>query len=227
MEESAGTPPHRREPFLRAPWPAVTLAASFVLVYALQAISGDPAGFGARFGFAPAALAAGEWRGLVTALFVHGGWTHAILNALGALAFGAPVARLLGPRPAGVVGFFALFLICGVVASLGFAAVHPDASAVLIGASGGVSGYMAAASRLIDARGGLAPFTSRSVVAMAGAWVVVNLMVALVGLEAVSGGAPIAWEAHLAGYACGLVLIGPFARLTRGRGGRAHQAVND
>ena len=206
-----GEPPH--EPALRAPWPAVILASSFLALYALQSASGQSDAWAARFGFVPADLLAGRWAGLLTCLFVHGGWPHALLNALGALAFGAPLARLFGRSVLGVGVFFAFFVVCGVVSGLGYAAAHWGASYVLVGASGGVSGFMGAASRLIERRGALAPFTSRTVVGMALAWGVVNVVVGVVGLGGVTGGAPIAWEAHLAGYAAGLLLVGPVARL--------------
>ncbi|HTK35021.1 MAG TPA: rhomboid family intramembrane serine protease [Caulobacteraceae bacterium] len=206
-----GEPQH--EPALRAPWPAVALALSFLALYALQLATGDPQRILARFGFTPADLSAGRWTGLITALFVHGGWAHAFLNALGALAFGAPVARLFGRGAVGVLAFFGFFLLCGVASSLGYAALHWGAPYVLVGASGGVSGFMGAASRLIERRGaGLAPFSSRTVTGMALAWVVVNIVVGVVGLGGVGGGAPIAWEAHVVGYAVGLALIGPAAR---------------
>jgi membrane associated rhomboid family serine protease len=208
-----GAPPP--EPALRAPWPAAILALSLLCLYALQVATGDPDAIQARFGFNPVDLAAGRWGGLITALFVHGGWAHAFLNALGALAFGAPVAKLFGRGSIGAAAFFGFFLLCGAISCLGYAAVHWEMPYVLVGASGGVSGFMGAASRLIERRGALAPFTSRTVVGMAAAWVVVNLVVGVVGLGGVSGGAPIAWEAHVAGYAAGLALVEPLAHLLR------------
>ena len=217
-DEWAGpAPPEQggREPALRAPWPALGLTAVLVALYVLQRASGDADLAAARFGFAPAALQEGRWLGLITALFVHGSWAHVLLNALGALAFGAPVARLFGPGARGGLAYLLFFLVCGVLSSVGFALLHPGQAVVLIGASGAVSGLMGAASRLIERRDALAPFTSRTVVGMAVSWVVVNVLIALVGLDAVSGGAPIAWEAHLIGYAAGLLLIGPAARLIR------------
>jgi len=206
------------QPAIRAPLPALALAVVLIGLYLLQTTLGDTDAWAARFGFSPVDLEAGRWGGLVTALFVHGNWTHVLLNALGGLAFGAAIASLFGPGMLAAAGFFAFFLVCGVIASAGFAALHPGADVLLIGASGGVSGLMGGASRLIERRNVLAPFTSRTVLGMAGAWIVVNLLLGLVGLEAVSGGAPIAWEAHLVGYAAGLFLIGPSAWLGGGRG---------
>ena len=208
--------PTERESAFNAPWPPLALAASFLALYGLQSLAGPQDGFFNQYGFSPADLAQGRPAGLLTSLFVHGGWAHAFLNALGAVAFGAPTARLFGVRVRGVVAFFAFFLVCGVLSGLVFAAFNWDQSFLLVGASGGVSGLMAAASRLIERRGRLAPFLSRTVIGMSVAWLVVNLLVAAVGLSALTGGAPIAWQAHLAGFAAGLVLAGPFARLGRG-----------
>jgi membrane associated rhomboid family serine protease len=214
-----------REPAFNSPWPAIALPAVILAAYALQsAASGFDAA--AAFGFSPAALREGRWSGLLTAMFVHSGWPHAGLNAMFALAFGAPVARRIGARRIGVGGlgaliFFAFYLVCGALASLGFALVHPDAPVVLVGASGAVSGLMGVASRMIGIRPAtapLAPFTSPTVIGLAVSWIVINGLMAVFGAPGLAdgaGGAPVAWEAHLFGYAAGLALIGPLLGLLR------------
>jgi membrane associated rhomboid family serine protease len=128
------------------------------------------------------------------------------------------VARLFGVGVTGAAAFFVFFLVCGVLAGLAFVQLKAGATLVLIGASGGVSGLMGAASRVIERRQGLAPFTSRSVVGMAVVWLLVNVLVAVLGFAPGAGTTPIAWEAHIAGYAAGLLLVGPAARLL----GRTH-----
>lgn len=208
--------PTAREPAFNAPWPAVALAAVILGLYGLQSL-GNPEGPILKYGFSPSELVNGQWGGLFTALFVHGGWPHAFLNGLGALAFGAPVARLFGLDARGVLSFFGFYLLAGAIANLGFALIHPASPALLVGASGAVSALMGGASRLVDRRRSvdgpvLAPFTSRTVMAMALAWLIINAVMAFVGLGAVTGDAPIAWEAHLVGYAVGLLAIGPLAR---------------
>ena len=210
-----------REPAINAPWPALVLALTLVSLYAVQALVPDQRAVADVLGFMPARLsegvqAVGGWSGLVTALFVHGGWAHVLLNALGALAFGAPVARLLGLKAAGVAAFFGFFLACGIAGSLGYAALHMRSTDVLVGASGAVSGLMGAASRMIERRSGLAPFTSPTVLGMAAAWVIVNALTAVFGFSVgAQAGQVVAWEAHLFGYAAGLLLVWPLARVLR------------
>lgn len=201
-----------RQPFLNAPWPPVLISAGLAGLYAVQSLAPLEAVV-ARFAFSPAKLAAGDWAGTVSALFVHGTWTHALLNAAFALAFGSPVARFLGERGSGVIGFFVFYLACGVLANLGHAALHPGDATALIGASGAVAGLMGAAARLIATRGErLGPLTSPPVISMSLALLIVNMLLAVFGAPG-SGGMPIAWEAHLFGFAAGLLGIGPISRL--------------
>ena len=216
-----GTPAGGRkpEPAINAPWPALVLALSAPLGFALQHLGGDPLLAADKLGFRPSLLPGAGWSGLITALFVHAGWSHAILNGLAALAFGAPVARRFGRGAAAAAAFALFFVLCGVLGSLGFAAVQGGSAGVLVGASGGIAGLMGAASRMIPPGGaGLAPLTSRPVLAMAVAWIAVNLIFALIGLSFAGGGAPMAWQAHLAGYAAGLFLIAPALQALHPRG---------
>lgn len=201
-----------REPVFNAPWPVLALVAAIVGGYALQTLFPIEEVVG-RYGFSPARLEAGDWTPLITALFVHGGWAHALMNAGGLLAFGTPVARLFGPRSRGALAFFAFYFVCGAFSSWTYALLHPGDAMPLVGASGAVSGLMGAASRLIAGRGRLGPFLSSPVIGMGIAWVVINLLVAILGYAPGVGEANVAWQAHLTGYAAGLFLLGPFARV--------------
>lgn len=203
--------PH--EPMFNAPWPAVALAVVILGGYALQGWVAEPVVM--AYAFAPADLDAGRWETLVTALFLHGSWAHALMNAAFALAFGTPLARFLGTRGLGVVLFFLFYLVCGVLANLGYAAIHPGQPTPLVGASGAVSGLMGAAARLIAGRGELGGVFSRTVLGFGAGWIAVNLILAVVGFAPGAGDAKIAWEAHLAGFFVGVLLIGPVARLAR------------
>jgi membrane associated rhomboid family serine protease len=209
-----------REPLFRAPWPVVALLGVILAAFAMQSFIGVDA-VANGLGFSARSLADGRVAPLLASLFLHGSWAHVLVNSAFILAFGTPVARRFGLDGAGAAGFFGFYLVCGVLSNLGYAAVHPTGDAVVVGASGAASGLMAAASRLMTRGPGLAPFASQPVISMAGAWLAVNLVLALAGrlglngLTPGSGGAPVAWEAHLAGYAAGLALFGPMLALMR------------
>ncbi len=209
--------PPRSEPLFHAPWPSVALSVLIVVLYGLQSAVLTAPNALADLWFSPKELEVGHWMGLVTSLFLHGGWPHAIFNAGFALAFASPVSRLFGTNARGAVNFFTFYIVCGVLANLGFAVLPHHAGEVLVGASGAISGLAGAASRLMGRRdaGRLAPFTSPTVVGMTAAWLTSNLLVGLFGVTILTGGAGIAWQAHVAGYLAGLILIGPLVSVLR------------
>lgn len=212
-----------REPMFNVPWPALALALIIVVGYAIQSrlpdIDIEP------YVFSPAALARGEWWTAVTSIFLHGNWPHALSNAAFVVAFGTPAARYFGSRGFGVVLFFVFYLVCGALAALGFAAVHPSSTEAMVGASGAASGLVAVSARLVAGRGRLGSIFAPFVLTMGAAWLFVNLLVAGVmafganGLIPGAGGAGVAWEAHLAGFLAGLLLSSPFGWLL----GRIHR----
>ena len=106
--------PPSREPVFNAPILALLLAGSILGLYWLQS-GPDEMALSYEYGLIPARMADGAYLGLVTHLLVHGGWMHAIMNAVGALAFAAPVARLMGGLK-GLIGFLSLYIVCGVIA---------------------------------------------------------------------------------------------------------------
>lgn len=205
-----------REPIVNAPWPVVVLTLGIVVAYLIQSRFPLPLVSDA-FAFSPALMLQGHPERLVSSLFVHGNWAHALMNAAFILAFGAPVARFFGPRLGGVVGFFLFYTVCGVLACLGFAVVHWGQDAALIGASGAASGLMGGAARLIGGEGRPGPMFSKSVTGMGMAWIVVNVIMAFTGGALIPGAgeAGVGWEAHLVGFAAGVLLIGPFGWLAR------------
>lgn len=203
----------QRERLINAPWPAVTLVAILIACFLLQSAAGVDA-VASALGFAPRDLALGIWQPLFISLFLHGGWLHLLGNSAFALAFATPVARRMGEDPAGGVVFFLFFLVCGVLANLGFAALDPNDVAPLVGASGAIAGLMGATSRLMTSGRRLARFDSPPVIGMAVSWLGVNLLIAVLPWAAPGAGhAIVAWQAHLAGYVAGLLLIAPALRL--------------
>lgn len=186
------------------------LAASMPAFYWLQErLPGE----GYSLAFRAASLWRGDWwPGLVTSMFLHGGWGHVVMNAVGAMAFAPPVARLM-PGLKGVVGFLLFYIACGVAGAVGFGLVHPDNFDSLVGASGAVFGLMGAAIRLLGQRDGrLRPLSDRRFLLMAAVIMGVNAAAGLIGLAPGAEGARVAWEAHAFGFLAGALLIGPWAR---------------
>ena len=206
--------PPSREPVFNAPILALLLAGSILGLYWLQS-GPDEMALSYEYGLIPSRMAEGDVRGLLTHLLVHGGWMHAIMNAVGALAFAAPVARLMGGLK-GLIGFLSLYIVCGVIAGGGYALLHLEGTAPLVGASGAVFGLIGAATRMLGGYGRILPLTDRRVLTSAAAWIGVNVLIGVVGGIGVAPGmegARIAWEAHVIGLIAGLILIGPWARM--------------
>ena len=208
MEPDLTQPPAER--ILNAPAIAVLVAGSMPALYLIQERLPDQ---GLSLAFRPSSLWVGEWwPGLLTSMFVHSGWVHVAMNAVGALAFGPPVARLTGGAK-GAVAFLLFYVACGLVATGGYGLVHPDSYDSLVGASGAVFGLMGGALRLLgrpDSR--LRSLGDRRFLTTAAVLMAVNAAVGLIGLAPGMDGARIAWEAHAFGFVCGALLIGPWAR---------------
>ena len=203
----------QREPPFRGPWTVWTIALVMMACYAVQSLVLDSDVAVAAFAFWPAQLDHGRFAPLLTALFVHGSWSHAGMNAVGALAFGAPVARYFGLGPRGALGLLLFYMTCGALSCLGYAAAHLHDMTPLVGASGAVSGLLGGSSRLLERRGVISPLASRTVVASTAAWVVINALMGLMHYAPGLGEVNVAWEAHIAGYFAGLLLVRPFTAL--------------
>jgi membrane associated rhomboid family serine protease len=195
---------------INAPWPVLTLIAVLLGAFAAQWFVGvEPVAV--RLGFEPDDLLDGRVDTMVLSIFLHGGWAHVLTNSAFALAFATPVSWRMGEDARGAAAFFIFFLACGILGNVGYALFSMGHGDLAVGASGAVAGMMGASSRLMGRQGDLAPFRSRIVIGMAVAWLLVNLVfgLVLVGWMPGAGGAPIAWQVHLAGYAAGLFLISP------------------
>jgi membrane associated rhomboid family serine protease len=147
---------------------------------------------------------------------LHSDWTHLVINCLWLLAFGPIVARRYG----GLL-FLAFFLACGVAGAGAYVALNWGSNIPVIGASGAISGLMAAALRMLPGQAPwampgqvpLAPIWSRPILVFSGVWAVINLIVGLTGLGMDGSEGLIAWQAHLGGFIAGMLLSGPFDSL--------------
>jgi membrane associated rhomboid family serine protease len=164
-----------------------------------------------------------SWTSFVTHQLVHGDITHLAINCAWLLVFGSAVARRIGS-----VRFFVFAAVCGMGGALAFMLVRWGEAVPMVGASGAISGLMAAGFRLLLPTIDNGDYyemreTPRSVrLASLGeclrsrrmlfaiiAFVVVNFLIAFAA-PMLTDGAGIAWEALLGGFAAGLLLLGVF-----------------
>jgi membrane associated rhomboid family serine protease len=158
----------------------------------------------------------------VTYAFLHGSWTHVVLNCIWLAAFGTPVARRCGAWR---------FLVLGLAAAVGGALAHvlvyPEQILPLVGASAGISGMMAAAAWFMFApapwllEGRLADpherpretlvhiVRNQRVLIFLAVWFGSNFLFSVLAQPLGLTDASIAWEAHVGGFLVGLVLF-PF-----------------
>ncbi len=212
----------QREPIFNAPLLILVLPVVILGGYGLQTLAGPAAQDSLIDSFAlnPLLLRQGHWDLLLSYMFVHGGWLHAGSNAVYCLIFSTPVIRAVGRGAAGVLSFLLFFLGCGIVAGLGYCLLNWHEDAPVLGASGAVFGLVGAASRLLNVqRPKLNALFNPTVVAMAlffciiASGVLSGLMPASLFSVGVPAGANLAWQAHIAGYLIGLLLIEPWLRL--------------
>ena len=77
------------------PLPVLLIALSMPVLFFFQQQLPD---MGGSMAFAPADLEQGRWGGLFTSMLLHANWPHALMTAVAAVAFAAPVAQLFGDR---------------------------------------------------------------------------------------------------------------------------------
>ena len=70
--------PPKSEAVFNAPLSVVVVALSMPVLFFFQRQLPD---MGASMAFAPIDLQNGRWGGLFTAMLLHGGWAHALMNA--------------------------------------------------------------------------------------------------------------------------------------------------
>jgi membrane associated rhomboid family serine protease len=152
----------------------------------------------------------------VSYMGLHADWTHLAINCFWLLAFGPVVARRFG-----AVLFLAFFLVCGIAGAVTYLAFNWGAEVPVVGASGAISGLMAAALRMLPGQAPwavpheapLAPIFSRQILVFAAVWAGINVVAAVTGLGVGDESGMIAWQAHLGGFAAGLFLCGAFDAL--------------
>ena len=74
---------------------------------------------------------------VLTAMFLHGSWTHLGGNMLYLWIFGDNIESILGP-----VRYILFYLLCGLIATLAQVFIDPTSSTPTVGASGAIAGVL-------------------------------------------------------------------------------------
>lgn len=225
----------KRQPVFNAPASVVGTLAVLIVVHAVRSALPEEQGVEllwtlafvpARYSAALPAIPGGglaDVTSFMTYMLVHGDATHLVVNSVWMLAFGSAVAKRAGN------GRFLLFsLACGIAGALTHLALYFGDMRPVVGASAAISGQMAAALRLIlgprvriasaetNPPSTLPPLgeTLRDprMQVIVGVWTAMNLIFGLGYVSLTEGEAAIAWEAHIGGFAFGLLCFGLFDR---------------
>jgi membrane associated rhomboid family serine protease len=221
-------------PTHRAPWVTMLLIAACFVVFAyelgVQATQGND-GLNAFFeehGAIPVEIAAAidrqtlvdlAWLGVLTSMFIHGGWVHLLGNMLYLWIFGNNVEDRLGRLP-----FLLFYLAGGIAAALTQVWTDPGSSIPLVGASGAIAAALGAylvlypRARILSLvfLGFFYQLIEVPALIVLGFWFFLQLIdgVASLGGGAAQGG--VAFFAHIGGFVAGLA-IGFLVRVLRPR----------
>ena len=122
----------------RFPVVTATLIVINVFVFLVE-LSGGHA-FVTRWSVTPADIVAGRhWITIVTAMFMHGSWSHIIGNMVFLWASGPAVEDLMSPPR-----YLAFYLLGGLAATLAQIAAGPTSTVPNLGASGAIAAVMGA-----------------------------------------------------------------------------------
>ena len=151
---------------------------------------------------------AGDWRTVVTHMFLHGGWLHLIGNMWFLWIFGNNVEDSMGH-----VRFAAFYLLAGLVAAGLQAAFNPASPIPMVGASGAIGGVMGGyvvlyprvRVHLLLWFGFYVTTVAVPAVFMLLYWLALQLIGGATSLGAEGGG--VAFWAHVGGFLAGAALV--------------------
>jgi membrane associated rhomboid family serine protease len=151
-------------------------------------------------------LGIAPWETIFTSMFLHAGVLHIGGNMLYLWIFGNNIEDAMGHWK-----FTLFYLVCGVAAVLTLAAIDPNSHTPIVGASGAISGVLAAymllyprarVHTLLALGIFIYPVWIRAVWVI-GFWFVLQLLTAAITPASEPG---TAWWAHVGGFAAGLAL---------------------
>jgi membrane associated rhomboid family serine protease len=198
----------------RFPWVTTLIIAGNVLIF-LYETSLDRQGLTGlvmKWGFTPNHLLGGlgpvsPWVTLVTSTFLHGGWSHVLMNMLFLWVFGDNVEDRLGR-----FRYLVFYLLAGAGANLVHALASPGADVPVVGASGAVAGILGAYF-LAFPQARITSLVFLGIIVTLARVPAIVFLVVWFGLQLVMGlltygspGQTVAWWAHVGGFAIGVGL---------------------
>ena len=120
------------------PIATVSIILTNCLAFALELKGGDA--FVLRWAAVPADIVAGHhWITILTAMFLHGSWSHILGNMVFLWAFGPEIEDAMSP-----LRYLTFYVLGGLIAMLAQVAVSPSSTVPTLGASGAIAAVMGA-----------------------------------------------------------------------------------
>jgi membrane associated rhomboid family serine protease len=231
-----------RNPTRRTPIVTIGLVAACFIAFALElsitASGGDAAleRFFEQWGAVPAritsALESGDYfggatLGMITSMFLHGGWLHILGNMLYLWIFGNNVEDRLGRVP-----FLVFYLVGGITAALTQVVIDPHSRVPLVGASGAIAAALGAyivlfpGARILSLvfLGFFYQLLEVPALIILGFWFVLQLISGAAALGATTAQGGVAFFAHIGGFALGVV-VGLLLRVVGAGTARGRPAI--
>ena len=189
----------------RLPVVTVSIIALNVLAFLLELTNGDA--FVIRWSVVPADIVAGlHLVTILTAMFMHGSWSHILGNMVFLWAFGPEIEDAMNPWR-----YVAFYLLGGIAAMLAQVAADPGSTVPNLGASGAIAAVMGAflityprdRIRTLLFFGWFVRVTFIPAALLIGLWFLVQLLNVGIVADVQSGG--VAYLAHIGGVIFGAV----------------------
>ena len=120
------------------PFITILLIVANGFVFLCELMGGEE--FVTRWAAVPADITAGRhWLTLLTAMFMHGSWSHIVGNMVFLWAFGPEIEDAMNPWRYSV-----FYLVGGLIAMLAQVVASPDSAVPCLGASGAIAAVMGA-----------------------------------------------------------------------------------
>lgn len=222
------TIPSYRKPYVTL---SIIVINIVVFIYELNLPSGELLEFFYRFGIVPARYTSAEFSMLmglsrfnlfpfISAMFIHGGWSHIISNMWALWLFGDNVEDILGH-----FGFAVFYVLSGLAASLLHFLFSWNSQVPMLGASGAIAGVMGAYfvlfphSRIITFIPlFFIPFLVEiPAVIYLGIWFITQFFNGTVSTLMRGNFGGVAWWAHIGGFLFGMNMWKRFLRDNRRR----------